>query len=657
MVTRVMCRLCKFLLFLGAIISVSPARATGVSEDMFLAEMPQVLTGSRLEQPLMDAPNSITVINRRMIKASGFRNLAEVFRLVPGFQVTLVNGYFQAVSHGLADQYARRIQVLVDGRSIYMPFFGGVRWDTLPLAVDDIERIEVSRGSNAATYGANAFTGIINIITRHPQDVPRDTLALASGDHGVREVLYRHAGGSGDYQYRITGSWVGDQGFELQHDTSRIPMLNYRGELHTDDWGSLGIQLGYVGGTRQLGSDAEIENQPHDQGIRSHFEQVDWQRLFVGGDSLELRLSHSVLDTREMVPTLGSTYNIGIVVTTAPIQFSYDIWTERSDLELQYKQEHTASLRSVLGIAMHRDAVRSQRLFNTAADQVNVARSLFGHLEWRFRPDWLLNLGGMVESHDIGQERFSPRLSIHWQPSPNHGLRMGVSRAWRNPVQVEENANWILPFQIIAPPLGPYSFPFIVSKGGLKPEGVTSRELAYLGVWPERGVNLDVRVFRDEYRNLISLEGSAGQPNRSFLNSERADLWGMDGQLRWQWSQDGQLLANVAYTHSRAPFVYERYEESTPTRQYGVMVMERLPGVVDVSLGYYWMDRVEIVGGSPIKTTRRVDARIAHPFRLGGAKAEVALVLQGLADDYHEFDDNKYNLFDRRGYVSLKAEF
>lgn len=655
MVTRVMCRLCKFLLFLGAIISVSPARATGVSEDMFLAEMPQVLTGSRLEQPLMDAPNSITVIDRRMIKASGFRNLAEVFRLVPGFQVTLVNGYFQAVSHGLADQYARRIQVLVDGRSIYMPFFGGVRWDTLPLAVDDIERIEVSRGSNAATYGANAFTGIINIITRHPQDVPRDTASVTAGENGVREAMYRQAGGDADYQYRITGAWSGDEGFELQHDSARIPLLNYRGELYMGDMGSLGLQLGFVGGRRQLGSASDVQNQPHDQEVLSHYEQLDWQQLFVGGDSLELRLSHSILDLKEIVPMLGYTYP-GYGVTTSS-QYDSDIWAERSDLELQFKQEHSENLRSVLGLALHRDAVRSRRLFDTTADQVNVARSLFGHLEWRFQPYWLLNLGGMAESHDIGQERFSPRLSLHWQPTTHHGLRLGFSRAWRNPVQLEENARWIVPFELIAPPVGLFNYPLITDRGGLKPEGVTSRELAYLGVWPDLGLNLDVRVFRDVYHNLISLDKSAGQPNRSFVNAEQASLWGTDGQLRWQWSRDGQIIANFAYTHSRANLIFERYEDSTPTRQYGVLAMQRLPGRWDLSLGYYWMDGMEVVGGSPIRTTRRVDLRIAHPFDLGGAKAELALVVQGLADDYHEFDDNNYNLFDRRGYVSLKAEF
>lgn len=634
-------------------------RAAEVNEDMFLANMPLVLTGSRLEQPLMDAPNAITVIDREMIKASGFRNVAELFRLVPGFQVNLISGYFQAVSHGLADQYARRMQVLVDGRSVYMPFFGGVRWDSLPLTIADIERIEVSRGPNAATYGANAFTGIINIITRHPQDAPRHTASLTAGENGVREAMYRQAGGDADYQYRLTGAWSGDEGFELQHDSARIPLLNYRGELYLGDLGSLGIQLGFAGGRRQLGSAADVQNQPHDQKVLSHYEQLDWQQLFVGGDSLELRLSHSILDNRERVPTLGSTYNIGVVVTTAPLQFDYDVWTERSDLELQYKQEHSENLRSVLGLALHRDAVRSQRLFATTEDQVNVARSLFGHLEWRFQPDWLLNLGGMAESHDIGQERFSPRVSLHWQPTTHHGLRLGYSRAWRNPVQIEENANWILPFQIIAPApfVGPYYFPFIVGKGGLKPEGVTSRELAYLGVWPEQGLNLDVRVFRDVYHNLISLDKSAGQPNRSFVNAEQASLWGTDGQLRWQWSRDGQIIANFAYTHSRASFIFERYEDSTPTRQYGVLAMQRLPGRWDVSLGYYWMDGMEVVGGSPIRTTRRVDMRIAHPFDLGGARMELALVFQGLADDYHEFDDNNYNLFDRRGYVSLQAEF
>jgi iron complex outermembrane receptor protein len=113
---------------------VVPAHAESeLSEADFLAEMPTVLTASRLSQPLMDAPNSTNVIDRKQIEASGYRNLADLFRLVPGMYVGHKKGWFHNVTHTFTDEYARRMQVMVDGRSVYLPSIGGVRWDTLPL--------------------------------------------------------------------------------------------------------------------------------------------------------------------------------------------------------------------------------------------------------------------------------------------------------------------------------------------------------------------------------------------------------------------------------------------------------------------------------------------------------------------------------------------
>jgi len=86
--------------------------------------------------------------------------------------------YFLDESVPLADERARRMQVLVDGRPVYGPATGGVRWMELPLDISDVERIEVIRGPNAAAYGANSFLGAINIVTQHPSEAKGTQLAL-----------------------------------------------------------------------------------------------------------------------------------------------------------------------------------------------------------------------------------------------------------------------------------------------------------------------------------------------------------------------------------------------------------------------------------------------------------------------------------------------
>ncbi|MDP3637586.1 MAG: Plug domain-containing protein, partial [Azonexus sp.] len=131
---------------LAAIALLAFNGAAADEADFYFAELPVVATASRLPQRLDKAPASVTVIDQAMIKASGARNLNDVFRLVPGFQTFPANTDPARVAyHGLNDEeFSPRVQVLVDGRSMYSPVFAnGVNWSLMPVAMSDIERIEV----------------------------------------------------------------------------------------------------------------------------------------------------------------------------------------------------------------------------------------------------------------------------------------------------------------------------------------------------------------------------------------------------------------------------------------------------------------------------------------------------------------------------------
>ena len=171
------------------------------------AGWPVVLSASRLSQPVNEAPAAITVIDQDMIRASGFRDIPDLFRLVPGFTAAYIRDNTWGVGyHGLADAFSRRMQVLIDGRSVYTAGFGEVPWSSLPLSIEDIERIEVVRGPNSATYGSNAFFGVINIITKDATQVPGPGghLSVQAGEQGMAGAMFRYGGGKDDLHYRLT---------------------------------------------------------------------------------------------------------------------------------------------------------------------------------------------------------------------------------------------------------------------------------------------------------------------------------------------------------------------------------------------------------------------------------------------------------------------
>src|SRR5512135_1037073 len=150
-----------------AVFSCTPLAASAQTEatDFLNLSLEQlahttITSASRFSQELADAPNAMTVITREMIAASGFRSLPDVFKLVPGMYVSYYTGAQPIVSyHGSLSQFAHSMQVLIDGRSVYLPPFNTVDWTLLPITLSDIERIEVIRGPAAASYGENSVQG------------------------------------------------------------------------------------------------------------------------------------------------------------------------------------------------------------------------------------------------------------------------------------------------------------------------------------------------------------------------------------------------------------------------------------------------------------------------------------------------------------------
>ena len=145
------------------------------SDDIFnlsieeLMEVPIVVSASRREQEITKASVLISIITAEDIHYSGLTTIPEILQFVPGVDVRRIDRQRYAVGvRGLFGLYSDRTLILIDGRPVTDPIHGTTYWEQLPILVEDIERIEVVRGPVGAAWGANAFTGAINIITKKP---------------------------------------------------------------------------------------------------------------------------------------------------------------------------------------------------------------------------------------------------------------------------------------------------------------------------------------------------------------------------------------------------------------------------------------------------------------------------------------------------------
>jgi iron complex outermembrane recepter protein len=136
----------------------------------------QVTSVSKTVQSLSQAASAIFVITPEAIRRSGANNIPDLLRMVPGLDVARINANTWAVSaRGFNARFSNELLVLVDGRTVYTPTFGGVFWDVLDLPLGNVERIEVIRGPSGSVWGANAVNGTINIITSNPPHSGRTT--------------------------------------------------------------------------------------------------------------------------------------------------------------------------------------------------------------------------------------------------------------------------------------------------------------------------------------------------------------------------------------------------------------------------------------------------------------------------------------------------
>lgn len=174
------------------------------------AELDVVVTSlSRKPQKLMDSAAAIHVISNADIKRSGATSIPEALRLAPGIEVAQIDSTRWAVtSRGFNGLFARKLLVLMDGRTVYSPVFSGVLWDVQDTLLEDIDRIEVIRGPATAVWGGNAMNGVINIITKSARETQGGLAVVSVGNEVKGQTALRYGDKIGeDFHYRLYGKY------------------------------------------------------------------------------------------------------------------------------------------------------------------------------------------------------------------------------------------------------------------------------------------------------------------------------------------------------------------------------------------------------------------------------------------------------------------
>jgi iron complex outermembrane receptor protein len=626
------------------------------AEDFF-DETPLVLTASRMAKPLLESPASVSIIDRQMIAASGVREIADLFRLVPGFVVGFHNGHTPIVTyHGLGQEFARQMQVLVDGRSVFIPSFGGVPWSNLPLLLEDIERIEVIRGPNAVTYGANAFLATINIITRHAAEDLGTQYSVTSSDNAnpdIEDAYLRIGSQHDDVDWRLSLGTINDAGFAAIEDSKRVAKANLRIDLlsHSNQFWTM--QLGTS--SSQLGRGfPQSEDNPtdieRDEDATNSYLNLQWEGAWESSTSIA-RLTHTRQEVTDNYDPGPFTFQ-GVPGITTYIDF--DRTSERTDLEFIQTDDIGESVRLVYGGSVRRDKVKSLFLLNdNSYHEVDTGR-LFGGVEWRFEENWLLDLGVMLEDSSLTSRESSPRVSLIRKFGRNHALRMVASVAKRNPVLWEAEGETEFVGQV--PLLGTLVVPRWTGNEDIEPEHIESFEIG-LRSQLAAGFESDIKLFRYRIEDhiietVMTVTIPLGPvPVGTSANDETTEVEGLELALGYRPGDRLRIDGGISIIDAESSF--KNFEESIPDYTAFVGAGYRIGPRHEISGVFYYTDDISwLDSNDDIPPARRLDLRYAYHLK---NEINIEIIGQNLYEDITDYEDE--NIHDQVVYLRLSGGF
>lgn len=643
-----------WVFFLAGAQACAGQALAAATESDFLDVMPVVLSASRLSQPVNEAPAAVTVIDQDMIRASGFRDIPDLFRLVPGFTVAYTRDNTWGVGyHGLGDAYSRRMQVLIDGRSVYTPGFGEVPWASLPLSIEDIDRIEVVRGPNSAVYGSNAFLGIINIITKDPAQVPGGHLSVQAGERGLGGAQFRYGNTRNGLRYRLSVSDQRRDRFATQSEETTTRHLDFRADYRLSSTDEITTTFALGRGDWRRGRAQGIGDSIRHTDVGSEHFQTRFRRTIDSENEWSLQFYHTRLRNDDSfvdpLPNPPFPPSSGV-----QIDFGYTQW--RDNIEFQMITRPAETMRLVWGAEVRWEGIKAPSFFYNQDARTGTLYRVFGNAEWRPLSKWILHAGALAEQHYLSGFELSPRLAVNYLPSRDHAFRASVSRASRSPSFFEEKGDQRFFYT--------NGFPFdrvFAPTNGLQTEQIFSRELGYAGQIRPLKLQAAVRLFNDRITRLIGTSNIGDAPPSvspklfQFANQNTAGIRGAEVQFRWK----PQDALDLVLSYARVKISSEKSDiaGSAPKNNFSALGVLKLADGWGASLGVYRQDAMIWQGdGDVTKAFTRVDARLAKRWKWQGNPVELALVGQNLGGrPYQEFRND--NLFDRRAYLSLMLDW
>ncbi|AOS43165.1 Colicin I receptor precursor [Lacunisphaera limnophila] len=516
-----------------------------------------VTTASKRPEPLADTAAAISVLTGAELHNLGVTSVPQALRGITGLNVAQINGASWGIgARGFSGQFATKLLVMIDGRSVYTPVFGGVFWDTQNYLPEDIDRIEVVLGNGGSLWGANAVNGVINILTKDAKDTQGDLLAVSVGTRGSGMVSARHGAklapavfGRVYVNYRTTASTIDPGGSEAGDATRFLQggwrvdgtRGNARWTLQSDayqGWNDYRITLPSLA----VGPPYQFTDETGESTAGGNL-LGRWETSLDSGDSLQ---AMAYLDYAERKGPLFEnrtrTVEVDMQHTLTAIgrhELTWGLSARQIDIQTRDRWISYLSPPNSLWLASA-----------FAQDKITLIRDRLN-----------LNAGLKLEGGSRNRTEQQPSLRLAWLPTPNQVLWTSWARAARTPALTE---NYGVTYPVVLPPgaLDPQLPAAVRATGtpGLDVETLHSLEAGWRWQVTD-SLNLALTGYLNDYDDLIEVNNASpfveASPQPVFIipavlnNDLTGQTHGGEITMHWQPVEQWHLTVGYAYTLTR----------------------------------------------------------------------------------------------------------
>lgn len=584
-----------------------------------------VTSVSKAREKASTAAAAIYVISQEDLHRAGVTSIPEALRMVPGVDVAQINSHAWDVSiHNLSvpvrgpnNQFANKLLVLVDGRSVYTPIFSKVYWNMEDLLIADIDRIEVIRGPGSTLWGANAVNGVINIVRKNAVDTQGKYLSLKTGSEEYLTAEGRYgntAGEDGFYRVYAKKSHAGKTKLDTKQDGFddwRQLSSGFRIDK-TQPSDSYTLQGDISGGNQGELSNVVSVNPPFLMPTVIE-DEVFNSNILARWESDRSDTSHTTLQTyltHYSYQEMGGTSK----ATTADIDFQNNVFiTPRNNV-----------VWGTGGRYISDEVELPQPSFFQESSKTYSTVNFFIQNQYSAIPEkLLLTAGSKFEHNDFTGYELQPSARFSYKPTYTQTIWGAISRAVRVPSRAEFNLDQLISVipDTSTQPINEIHF---LGSEGRETEKLVAYQLGYR-LYPSAALSIDINGFYNDYKNLVT--ANRGTPFRkgnnlytplTLNNNGEGYTYGTDLSTNWSISDYWKIAASYSYislhinSKGEGLINYSATERSTPHHYFSLRSYTNIKHNIEWDNMFYFVDDLPDLEGNTLKSTYklRFDTRV-----------------------------------------------